>query len=103
MEKIIEFFKKHAKLITFCVAAAAILALAISTAVFSGKYNKAKAELEKPADVVHDTLYAVRNIVYIDTVHVVDTVFNFVETKGEPDTVYVEVPVQKGKNKKNRK
>lgn len=103
MKKIIEFLKNHPKMVTFCIAATAILALAVTTAAYSGKYRKAKAELKKPADAVHDTLYAVRNIVYIDTVHVVDTVFSFIEIKGEPDTVYVEVPVQKGKNKKNRK
>jgi hypothetical protein len=103
MEKIKEFFKKHSKIITFGVAAIAIVVLAITTTVYSNLYKKAKTQLEAPVDVIHDTMFAVRNIVYNDTVHVVDTVFNFVEIKGKPDTIYIEVPVSKKNNKKNKK
>lgn len=101
--KIKEFYKEHSKIITFAIAAAAILVLSITTTVYCNLYKKAKTQLETPVDAIHDTVFAVRNIVYIDTIHVVDTVFNFVEIKGEPDTIYIEVPVSKKNNKKNKK
>lgn len=37
---------------------------------------------------------------YIDTIHVVDTVFNLIEVKVAPDTVYIEVAKKKDNKKK---
>lgn len=100
MTKLKEFFTKYSKLITFLVAFVLGLALVISTTAYHKKYKKAKALLEKPVEVQHDTVFAVRNIVYIDTIHVVDTVFNLIEVKGAPDTVYIEVAKKKNSKKK---
>lgn len=95
MTKIKEFFTKYSKLITFLVAFVLVLSLSISTTAYRKKYKKAKALLEQPVEIQHDTVFAVRNIVYIDTIHVVDTVFNLIEVKGAPDTVYIELPKRK--------
>lgn len=103
MDKIKEFFKKHSKIITFGAVAVVILALSISTAAYKSLYKKAKIQPGTPVDAIHDTLFATRNIVYIDTVHVVDTMLSFIEIKGEPDTVYIETPASKKNGKKNKK
>lgn len=95
MTKLKEIFTKYSKLITFLVVFALVLALTIFTTTYHKKYKKANALLEQPVEVQHDTVFAVRNIVYIDTIHVVDTVFSLIEVKGAPDTVYIELPKRK--------